>query len=277
MPSSGACMDEEGNAEAPARARTGGRFADLRSRWESRAAECQDAPVGVLFRGLAPALNQYLHRFHARVVCDRLLPLLAPGASVLDLGCGYGRIGQEMLSHRPDLLLTGVDFAWPYCRRYRLNVAASVCADAARLPFAAGSFDAIVAVTVLMYVPPALRPAMMSQLIPLLKPGGQLLMVEPAQEVLEIIARLRPASAGHTTGGSGFGVCEFRSIAGPEIRVLDAGGMPAFTAMLPVLQLLNRFPRGQAPMLALLERLDDQFRAWNRWSLHRWLLGQRMS
>lgn len=269
-------MDEQENTAAPVLGQTSARFTDLRSRWEMRAAECRDAPVGVLFRGLSPALNQHLHRFHTRAVSKQFLPLLPQGARVLDLGCGYGRIGREILDHRPDLILVGVDFAWPYCWRYRQNVADSVCADVACLPFAAGSFDAIVAVTVLMYVSPASRPAMMAQLISLLKPGGHLLMVEPSQEVLEIIARLRPSSAGHTTGGSGFGIREFHSITGPEIRVLSAGGMSAFTAMLPILQLLNRFPRAQFPLLAMLERLDSRFGALSRWSLHRWLLGQRV-
>lgn len=102
MPLSGACMGEEGEIAVPEREQAGARFTDLRARWENRAAEYQDAPVGVLFRGLAPALNRYLHRFHARVVCGQLLPLLPQGARVLDLGCGYGRIGQEMLGHRTD-------------------------------------------------------------------------------------------------------------------------------------------------------------------------------
>jgi len=73
---------------------------------------------------------------------------LTPGARVLDLGAGTGDLSAEVLRQQPDARPTAADFSLPMMRvgqqRPGGGRSAWVMADALRLPFAAGSFDAVV-------------------------------------------------------------------------------------------------------------------------------------
>ncbi len=253
------------------------RFADLRERWERRAVEKGSSPAGVLYRGLSPALNEHLHRFHVARLRERFLPLLPRGARVLDLGCGYGRIGRVIADERPDIELVGADFAMPYCRAYRKALgAATVCAPIARLPFAPACFDGIVSVTVLMYVPEPEREVAVARLLGLLRAGGVALVVEPGAEMLALMSLLRPAAARHTTGGSGFRTAAFsRQLGTGASERIDAGGIPAFTLALPLLVALDRLPGAQRRLLRALAALDERTAHPWRLSLQHWAVVRR--
>jgi SAM-dependent methyltransferase len=79
-----------------------------------------------------------------RVIADSLAPLLPRGASVLDVGCGDGKIATLLIERRPDITIEGVEFA-PRpgcsipCRPF----------DGEHLPFADDSFDVCLFVDVL--------------------------------------------------------------------------------------------------------------------------------
>ena len=101
---------------------------------------------GPLARLASPLAARARSRRHAA-----LFPALAPGARVVDIGCGA--LGLRALE--PDLDITGVDVAdrpqypGPFVR-----------ADATqRLPFADGEFDLAYSSSVVEHVAPALRPA----------------------------------------------------------------------------------------------------------------------
>jgi len=68
--------------------------------------------------------------------------LLPQGARTLDLGCGDGTLAELVLEARPDVRFVGVD---PLARHCRLPFARC---DGARLPFAAGAFDAVLLIDV---------------------------------------------------------------------------------------------------------------------------------
>lgn len=253
------------------------RFDDLRSRWEERAKQSGSAPVGVLYRNLPDLLNEYVHRFHTDPVSKNLVTRLPRDARVLDLGCGYGRIGETIHRARPDIELVGADFAFPYCTLYRQTLGAgTVCCEAAALPFAPGSFDGIIAITVLMYLHPEQRDKAIGELLRLLRPNGFALLIEPSQEILTVMSHLRPGGARTTTGGAGFSMSEYRRIAEADGIAIDSyGGMPFFTLLLPVLLTLNRIPRLQRALLRFLGPLDATFRHLWKYSLQRWLLVRR--
>jgi SAM-dependent methyltransferase len=68
---------------------------------------------------------------------------LAPGARVLDLGCGAGAVGRMLLAARDDISVTGVDFArLPLTLLPRIESLSETAMEA--LPFADRSFSAAV-------------------------------------------------------------------------------------------------------------------------------------
>lgn len=248
----------------------------LRKRWEDRAACLGDDLVSVLFKGFSEPLNQYIHQWHMKVLAEHLLPQLAHGARVLDLGCGYGRLSQELLKIRPDLQITGLDFSIEYCRRYHAALGASVaCGDLRQLPFRDANFDGVLAVVALMYVAPDEASQAMDGIMRLLRPGGMALFLDPGEELLALAGRILPSSAARTTGGRGFRFDEYRCLGrNTGAAVLKEGGNLGFTLLLPLLLLLrNRCCLGT--LLKLSGFLDAHIGRLRRYALHRWMLLQQ--
>jgi len=111
-----------------------------------------------------------------RALLERFAGLLGSGARVLDAGCGPAGHLAAFLAAR-GLSLLGVDVS-PACvalaRRAQPGLRFEV-ADLARLPFADGAFDGVVASYSLIYTPRALLPAAVAGLARVLRPGGLLL------------------------------------------------------------------------------------------------------
>ena len=89
---------------------------------------------------------------HARHVAQRREKVLAahlgrrlpPGAAVLDVGCGDGRLARAIMALRPDVEMRGIDVL-----ERRDAVIPVGQYDGQRLPFAAGAFDCVAFVDVL--------------------------------------------------------------------------------------------------------------------------------
>jgi SAM-dependent methyltransferase len=80
----------------------------------------------------------------ARVLAERLSQLLPSRASVLDLGCGDGRVAQRLCQLRPDLDLRGMDV------QQRPAAAISVARfDGRNIPLGAGALDFVLLCDVL--------------------------------------------------------------------------------------------------------------------------------
>lgn len=104
--------------------------------------------------GAPSAMNWYQHRPLDRAL-RHLEPCLIPGARVLDLGCGNGWLLQQLATLGTDAV--GIDIDKRGLRAVRgaappgRTRAHWIAADAARLPFADQSFDAVVSISVLQY------------------------------------------------------------------------------------------------------------------------------
>ncbi len=88
--------------------------------------------------------SRWVHARRVRVLSTHLGPLLAPGARVLDVGAGDGRVAAQISRTRSDLEIRCIDVqvrstsAFPV-ERY----------DGERIPFDDGAFDAVLLIDVL--------------------------------------------------------------------------------------------------------------------------------
>ncbi|MCP5143831.1 MAG: class I SAM-dependent methyltransferase [Gammaproteobacteria bacterium] len=241
----------------------------LREIWQERANDHGAQLGSVLLARLPELANQAIDHWHQWIIQREVLPCLPHGASILDLGCGYGRLSKSIQQMRADVVLTGLDFAPAFCALYEQQVGRpAVCASAAAPPFPAASFDAVLAVTVLMYLPTDECHAAVERLLALLKPGGVILVVDPGAEYL---AAARKAGGRATaTGGDGFTLERFHALAGDQ--AFKSGAMPWLSAVLPMTLWLRRWHLTSKLLLDLAGWLDRHLPVHKRYSLHRYLV-----
>jgi ubiquinone/menaquinone biosynthesis C-methylase UbiE len=114
------------------------------------------------------------------------LTQLAPGAHVLDLGCGPGVSAFGMIDREPRARVTGLDYSASMIRfanlrkwfepfRDRIEF---IEGDAMKLPFADESFDAATGHSFLYLVPDALQ--VLREVARVLRPGGRCAFLEPS-------------------------------------------------------------------------------------------------
>lgn len=109
-----------------------------------------------------------------RAVCEALQ--IQPGQKVLDAGCARGRFLKALVQTEAELF--GVDLTAIFLRGARRNVPkARFCQGSlAELPFAAGTFDAVLCVEALEHLPDTA--AAIRELARVLKPGGTLVVID---------------------------------------------------------------------------------------------------
>jgi SAM-dependent methyltransferase len=251
-------------------------LASTRNQWEQRAAQSGKHLSGVLFRGFSEQANASMHRWHEWVVSESFLPRLVNGARVLDLGCGYGRLSKTIRARRGDVDLVGQDVSFAYCKLFHDGVGGCVQADGCRLPFTTGAFDAVMAVTCLMYGPRASVPGQMEDIQRVLRPHGTLLLLDPGYELQRLIAAATFKGKRSPTGGRGFSMAEYPAlVSNSGFRIRAMGGNPWLSTAL----LVPGVARSNRPLVGnLLEhnvRKDCRESGFSRLALHRWIIASR--
>lgn len=138
-------------------------------------ARVYDLGVEILFTGMADVMR--------RQVIATLHPLPSD-ASILDVGCGTGRLLQQLAAARPGSRLAGIDMSDAYVRHAsaRLSGRAELSAgNAEQLPYPDASFDAVVSVFVFHELPKAVRRRVLGEMMRVLRPGGCLIVEDAAQ------------------------------------------------------------------------------------------------
>ena len=105
---------------------------------------------------------------------------LEPGQRLLEIGCGEGGNLHHLAARCPGVSLYGTDFSPAKAAFARHATGAfTACADASALPLADAVFDAVLIRDLLHHVLPALRGRVLSEARRVLRPGGQLFLIEP--------------------------------------------------------------------------------------------------
>lgn len=100
--------------------------------------------MGPAASALAGLHRRYVYGRRVTVLADMVAQLLPPAATVLDVGCGDGRIDSLVLRARPDVTIEGLDVL------LRPNALVPVrLYDGTRLPYADRGVDAVTFVDVL--------------------------------------------------------------------------------------------------------------------------------
>jgi SAM-dependent methyltransferase len=178
--------------------------------WDERQRSLGCTPQAVLFKRFPGWLNAWLHRRHVRFLLQNL-PLRAE--RILDVGCGYGRVSLAVKRERPHVAIEGVEFCAAFAEQFEKRFGRCY-----RVPIQEfhpeHRYDAILIVTLLMYLSEADRPRVLSVLWQSLAPGGRLLCIEPAAEIVELESRLlrRREPADATSGVRCFRMAELATI-----------------------------------------------------------------
>ncbi len=188
--------------------------------WDERQRSLGCTPQAVLFRRFPGFLNAWLHRRHVRFLMENLPPQVE---RVLDVGCGYGRLAQAVQLARPMAAIEGIEFCEAFAEEFEKRVGRCY-----RVPIqefrAERAYDAILIVTLLMYLSEPERAQVLAALWESLAPGGRLLCIEPAAEIAGLEARIlrRHGPADATSGVRRFRLSELRaslaSMPGASVR-----------------------------------------------------------
>ncbi|MDE3110465.1 MAG: class I SAM-dependent methyltransferase, partial [Acidobacteriota bacterium] len=137
--------------------------------------------------GFAPVLhpdapiwfNRLIDELQFRAIRRALeLANVSSGARILDVGCGTGRwvrryqhLGLNAMG--ADATPRMLDVAQKLGTGSRL-----VAGEAHLLPFPAGQFDCVTDITVTQHIPVSLQPQVLGEMLRVLKPGGNLILME---------------------------------------------------------------------------------------------------
>ncbi len=172
-------------------------MADLKEQWQLRQRQLGNTNRAVLFKNFPAFFNDSLHAAHVRFLLD-CMP--ADTASMLDVGCGYGRTALAIKQQRPALQIRGVEL----CEEFAIAFAQQVgpCFSGSVTDFeTVERFDVITIVTLLMYLDRSQQQATLQKLWRQLQPGGSLLLIEPCDNVLIALRRRLHLRALAPTGG----------------------------------------------------------------------------
>ncbi len=253
---------------------------EIRDDWRRRQQQHGNAPRAVLMKGLHPELNQLIDTWHRDVLRIMLAKIATRVRNpvVLDVGCGYGRLANEVSS--AGLAPVGIDFTPGFCEAFADTHGMAVCGDQRALPFAAGSFAAVYLVTSLMYLDSDAISKAIAETDRCLETNGLVLVLEPSLEFNEMVRYMLPHKRRETLAMAGFSVADFNSMLPSSWEPVAAGHCRWLTLLLPLLALTIRWQQIHRFIARLARRLDrprlNGRHAHGRISLYRWIICRKL-
>lgn len=192
--------------------------------WEKRSILLGDHINSVLFQGMPDVANEHFHASHLNFIFECLKDG-KPTMRILDIGCGYGRISLPLVKKFPQAQISGIDISPNYVKLYRENTHRDAFIGAVdSIPPDTGTFDYIIVVTVLMYLPENKLKDAFSGLFAHLNPSGKIILIEPSKSGIIFqtgcgLTKLLRKNSKINTGGKCFSASEIPT------AVCQAGGI----------------------------------------------------
>lgn len=115
------------------------------------------------------------------------LPPSGPTLRLLDLSCGAGTSLRDLIALRPDLWPVGSDVAYGMVKLAREQYGRDFLqANGLRLPFGSDQFDAVLIQRTYYFLPQ--RATLLAEALRVLRPGGRLVMLNPAEGLRPVYA-----------------------------------------------------------------------------------------
>jgi len=151
-----------------------------RESWDARQGVYGNSLRSVLFKNLPSSLNNRLHQKHVDFV---LKSLPECQGSLLDVGCGYGRMSAEVQRHKPSMTFEGVEICAEFADKFRQDL--GDCYHGSAVSYVpSAQFDVVLMVTILMYQTPETFSEFLHKYWQSVKVGGVLICVEPYRNML---------------------------------------------------------------------------------------------
>lgn len=172
-------------------------MAHIKNDWAERQKRYGNTQRAVLCKRLPEYINSYIHKKQAQFTIKNLPESVT---SVLDVGCGYGRISGEIRSRRPNISFEGIELTEEFAREYRKEYGPCFVGPVQSYR-SDKSYDVVIMVTILMYLDKSEIPDTINMLIDLLKTGGRLICIEPAIEMNKMYHFISNKKSASPTGG----------------------------------------------------------------------------
>jgi SAM-dependent methyltransferase len=174
--------------------------------WQHTHREANSDLQAVCSPNQSPALNAFFDRIQRYAVVRALaeLELGGPNTRVLEIGCGRGR--WLRLFRDRGATGTGIDLSAEAIARCLEQGLTAVVGSAEKLPFATGSFDLVISVTVLLHLPPEGQRKAAAEMQRVCRAGGHVVLLEgsaikdpaphvwsrPARDWIRLFDKCRP-------------------------------------------------------------------------------------
>jgi len=244
-----------------------------RNGWETRSKLLGTSLKSVLFKGLPDAINEHIHRWHKNLILNIIEN--RQRLSVLDVGCGYGRVSMPIIEKFPAVNILGIDISEHFIELYKNGTGHPALVTAVEnIPATLGTFDYIVCVTVLMYLEGEKLKKAVCNLLFHLNPAGKLILIEPHesgalfQTGFGILSWVKGKSLRDLalTRGRSFRMNEIRNLfTGAGGRILNEYRLPITSLFILPLTLLSRllptrFVEGLCRTVSFLDGLLGKFK-----------------
>ena len=148
---------------------------NIKSAWNKRQKRMGNTKRSVLFKNLPDVLNSHIHSQHINFILGEISE---SHTHILDVGCGYGRISDELIQYKSGFEIEGVElkkaFSDYFLRHY------GSCFNVSIQEFTPKkNYDLIIICTTLMYLSNTETIQVLDKLWRSLNQGGKIICIEP--------------------------------------------------------------------------------------------------